>query len=1339
MRSYPKRNAFLLFALLACGCAILFSACSSNNFSARPSPTGTFTAAPIPTATAVLPTAHPLGVLGNGTAQDITWSPDGKSYVVAGSLGFHFYDAQSGQLIKSLDPVVKDPAHQNDIPSPYSVAYNPDGKGLLFWDWNGLWQTDLDSGKTTRLISADIYPPSTLFYSPDGQKIVFLHTRITVDGADIYFELVLLDAKTGTRLKTLIKESTVPIYAVQLSPDDRTLAAADGDKNIYLFDLNTGANLGVLSGHESDVLDVAFSPDGRFLVSSGLDLTLRVWNATSHQILQTVRRSSSNMPTDGVIYHLIYESDGKTVLAAQLDGRFVHWAVDDQGLLSAEQTLLQTQRSISKLLVQPGGSKLATLDQTGRIEILDPSSGQTLQSLLTYAAQPDRLAWSSDGAWIAAGSSSSQSMLVWNTHTRQLVQRSEGFENAIMDLAFSPNGGELAVSDESDQIQLLDTATGKRSLTLPVYMMESVLAFSPHGDILATASYKLQLWQLSDGSLLHEMDLQDEAFSISFSPNGKLLAIATRKGVELWDLSLNRQLSSWQFEQSDLRKAVFRWGTEANSPLNGAVVALTFFDPGFSRVEFYNLQDDRLLYSLAKADQQSILDFGLSPDGRLIAWDNAVLADAASGSPIWGEQGQTWSPLAFSPDGSALAAGGDDGAIHLWDISDVVQSDYKLPQVTATPFPTPVPTPTPLPTQPMALTLIPLNTPSIAGDAIRAQNLAQLQQIAQYGQGSLDLAAWSGNGQALALSGSLGVYVYQAKPLLEKNFIPMDAHVTRLVLDQTGSRLMVSSDFNTTVDVFDSRTGKRILTLAAPAQISTSEQVVGFQFSPDRQMISVRYSAKGLLCSWNADNGQLLGCVLPEAGDIGWSADALSPDGRLAAIWASQTDVQLIDTITGQIVFTLNHKGNSSGSVVFSRDGHKLAYSSYQAFRDFNGEYTGRGQIEIWQIDSADHFSLQQTLDAGYWNTENFFFTVDGSRLILADGQSIKTLDVSSGKLVSEIPGAGDHLLANPDGRSALSYGPATAINLWQITSDGRAALAQSLSGFSDSVTSMTFIDNTTRLMAGTGRSARTLSFTGTALGKFTDGLTVNDAQVAVSPNGQFLAAANDQDVIQILQAGSGKVLRSINNIANSEANERLDGLTFSADGHTLACLGSYDTLYTVDYQTGKKLLQIGIGFPGTQLSFSPDGAYLAVSSYESSTETSESLTELAVFNTLTGQQVRGFDQVGSNIVFHPNGLQLISQAGDGTVFSLDLLSGQTRWKTALGQPIYSVAVSPDGGLLAAGGDNGALVFIDAGTGQVLTRRIAGTSSITSLTFSADGSYLATGYLDGTVRLWAAE
>jgi WD40 repeat protein len=216
-------------------------------------------------------------------------------------------------------------------------------------------------------------------------------------------------------------------------------------------------------------------------------------------------------------------------------------------------------------------------------------------------------------------------------------------------------------------------------------------------------------------------------------------------------------------------------------------------------------------------------------------------------------------------------------------------------------------------------------------------------------------------------------------------------------------------------------------------------------------------------------------------------------------------------------------------------------------------------------------------------------------------------------------------------------------------------------------------------------------------------------------------------------------------------------GVAFSPDGARLATASSDTTAKVWDTKTGRELLTLtghaayapggsGLPFHGVaDVVFSPDGTRLATAGADGS---------VRVWDAATGAElltlVSGIGMI-SDIDFNPDGSRLaiadwteglikvweISQALDtGLEASATAIMGQELFSVAgHSGPIYGLTFSPDGTYLAtAGQDNTARVW-DAETGQELLI-LTGPSNLWDVAFSPDGKYLATANQDGTVRFY---
>jgi WD40 repeat protein len=266
-----------------------------------------------------------------------------------------------------------------------------------------------------------------------------------------------------------------------------------------LWDVTTRKFIGLLStGNEVVLHPVVFSPDGRRLATGSNDGVI-LWDVATRQPLGHL-----HLGTDNYLSSLAFSPDGKT-LAIGHDVDVTLWDTTSPG--SSGQSLKAEQALTESLAYSPDGKMLAVGDALGSLFILDVKT-QRFTKLAGGLDVIDDIAFSPDGR-VLASTSRDGKILLWDAKSWQMISPAFILPTHAMPttLSYSPNGKLLASGNYDNSINLWDVASrqligqGLSGNTWPV----DQVAFSPDGNILATASNKIILWDMNPQSWVEKI------------------------------------------------------------------------------------------------------------------------------------------------------------------------------------------------------------------------------------------------------------------------------------------------------------------------------------------------------------------------------------------------------------------------------------------------------------------------------------------------------------------------------------------------------------------------------------------------------------------------------------------------------------------------------------------------------------------------------------------------------------------------------------------------------------------------------------------------------------------
>lgn len=412
-----------------------------------------------------------------------------------------FGASKLGQLLvwewQSESYVLKQQGHYFDM---NTLAYSTDGQNIVTGGDDGklkIWNTT--SGFCFITFTEHVSAISAVEYAKQGQ-IIF---SASLDGTVRAFDMVRY-----RNFRTFTSPTPVQFSSLGVDPSAEVIAAGSNDSfEIFMWSVQTGKLLDVLTGHEGPVSALAFSPTGNILASASWDKTIRLWPVFGRS--RTVEPFSLN--SDALA--LAFRPDGLEVAVSTLDGQISFWDVVE----GKQTSIIEGRKDIS------GGRKA-----DDRITAANNSSGKSFTSL----------AYTADGSCIIAGGNSKY-VAIYDIREGVLLKKFQISENLsldgteeFLDTRRITDVGNLDLIDErgeesdlEDRLDISLPGAQRGDLSKRKYRREvrtKCVRFSPTGRTWAAASTEgLLIYSLDDTIVFDPFDLD-----LDLTPQSLLTVLA---------------------------------------------------------------------------------------------------------------------------------------------------------------------------------------------------------------------------------------------------------------------------------------------------------------------------------------------------------------------------------------------------------------------------------------------------------------------------------------------------------------------------------------------------------------------------------------------------------------------------------------------------------------------------------------------------------------------------------------------------------------------------------------------------------------------------------------------
>ena len=432
---------------------------------------------------------------------------------------------------------------------------------------------------------------------------------------------------------------------MQLSPDGSRLAIASS-AGVWLYDVSTGAEIGLITENTALIGVVALSPDGTRLATASGDKKCRIWDVNSQKLLSTFK-------TPDWLHALRFLVDGKTLVG--------------EGLID----------KISKPLF--GGDP--QIWNVPKVWMWDVQTGKRLGSFTTELPKFNPLKDVRTSVQVTAFADSSRvtfafenrdgTISVKDGRTHSEITTLPQLNGEVSAFSFSPDGKKLAVIASSREGQLWDIDTSKPVLTFSkrienYHEKPSILAFSKDGKILANGGLDdIEIWNIETQSHMATLKRQNSGWGVwefVLSADGRTVITMGKHGtVDVWSATTSEHQRTLTTGYTD------RFATLAFTH-DGKTIATS----AGNKVQLWhtNTGTEKLRMQLP-GDQRENTKMKIS--AIPLEQSNGVISLAFS---------EYATPLAISTHSTTLAAFTVSGKVEIWDVdTEKYSTDYDLTDI----------------------------------------------------------------------------------------------------------------------------------------------------------------------------------------------------------------------------------------------------------------------------------------------------------------------------------------------------------------------------------------------------------------------------------------------------------------------------------------------------------------------------------------------------------------------------------------------------------------------------------------------------------------------------------
>jgi len=418
------------------------------------------------------------------SAELAVYSPDGK-YIVAsyGDNAIRLWDVVSGEVIKAFT------GHTDKI---NSIAFSPDGNYIVTSSKDMTIKIfNIENGNAADFKTDQSV--TSLAYSPDGFSIATASGNIKLLDANNCNEIISFTGKSGTGSrvyfapdgKTILSRSN--LWDIETGREIRrnagSLFSPDGKITVdisrgtlTLRDAVNGNEINKFQCYNSPDFATIFSPDGNTVAACFMD-SIRIWDITNGQEIISI----SDYPRiRNIFLSIAYSPDGKSIVSGHSNATIKLW---DAASGEEIKSFIGHGNNVTSVAFHPDGSIIASGSGDSSIKLWEVNTGREIRTLTGHTGRMvggvRSVAFSPDGKFLVSGSVDT-TLKLWDVNTGREIKTFTGHLNNVSSVSFSFDGKQVVSASDDGTARLWDIATGQE--------IASFISFTGTDSQIATTS-----------------------------------------------------------------------------------------------------------------------------------------------------------------------------------------------------------------------------------------------------------------------------------------------------------------------------------------------------------------------------------------------------------------------------------------------------------------------------------------------------------------------------------------------------------------------------------------------------------------------------------------------------------------------------------------------------------------------------------------------------------------------------------------------------------------------------------------------------------------------------------